>query len=66
MDRNEDGFIELKEVGLIDRIQEVLGLDTKLATNKWTPAEYDPLVRDTDEEGPQGSFSYSSVVGIVL
>ena len=66
MDRNEDGFIELKQVGLIDRILEALGLDTKLATNKWTPAEHDPLVKDADGEGPQGSFSYSSVVGMLL
>ena len=53
MERNEDGFIELKQVDLIDRILEALGLDTKLTTNKWTPVEHDPLVKDSDGEGPQ-------------
>ena len=66
MDRNEYRFIELKQVDLIDRILETLGLDTNLATNKWTPTEHDHLVKDADGEGPQGSFNYSSVVGMVL
>ena len=38
MERNEGGSIELKQTGLIDRILEVLGLDSKLATGKYTPA----------------------------
>ena len=66
MCRNDDGYLELKRTGLIDRILEVLGLDTKHATNKWTSAEATPLVKNEDGEGPQGSFSYSSVVGMLL
>ena len=38
----------------------------KLTTNKWTPAEHNPVVKDVDGEGPQGSFSYSRVVGMLL
>ena len=38
MCRNDDGSLELKQAGLIDRILEALGLDTKHATKKWTPA----------------------------
>jgi hypothetical protein len=56
----------MKQTGLIDRVIEALGLDTKLATNKWTPAEAKPLTKDEDGEGPQGSFSYASVVGMLL
>ena len=66
MTRTEEGFIEMKQVGLIDRILDALGLDSKLATNKYTPAEAKPLTRDVDGEGPQGSFSYASVVGMLL
>ena len=66
MCKTEEGFMELKQTGLIDRILEALGLDSKLATNKWTPAEATPLSKDEDGEGPQGAFSYSSVVGMLL
>jgi hypothetical protein len=66
MTKTDCGFIEMKQTGLIDRILEALGLDSKQATNKWTPAEAKPLHRDTNGEGPQGSFSYSSVVGMML
>jgi hypothetical protein len=50
MERNEDGFIELKQIGLIDRIIEALGLDTKFATKKWVPAEHYTVVKDTGGE----------------
>ena len=66
MSKTADGHLEMKQTGLIDRILEALGLDTKLATNKWTPAEARPLTRDEGGEGPQGSFSYASVVGMLL
>ena len=66
MDKSEDGLLEMKQTGLIGRILEAMGLDSKLATNKWTPAEHKPLVKDEEGEGPQGTFSYSSVVGMLL
>ena len=56
----------MKQTGLTDRILEAMGLDSKLATSKWKPAEHKPLVKDEDGEGPQGTFSYSSVVGMLL
>ena len=66
MTKTDEGFLEMKQTGLIDRILEALGLDSKLAKNKYTPAEATPLTRDEDSEGPQGSFSYASVVGMLL
>ena len=50
MDKSEDGLLEMKQTGLIDRILEAMGLDFKLATNKWTPAEHKPLVKDEEGE----------------
>ena len=55
----------MKQTGLIDRII-ALGLDLKLSTNKWTPAEAKPLTRDEDGKPCQGSFCYASVVGMML
>ena len=53
MCRNDDGSLELKQTGLIDRILEALDLDTKHATKKWTIAEATPLIKNEDGEGPQ-------------
>ena len=64
--KNDAGLIEMKQTGLIDRIIETLGLDSRLSNSKWTPAEATPLVRDEDGEPPHGDFSYSSVVGMLL
>jgi hypothetical protein len=64
--KTEEGLIEMKQTGLIDCVLEALGLDTKYATNKWTPAEGKPLTKEADGEPPQGSFSYSNVVGMLL
>jgi hypothetical protein len=66
MTKTNEGFLEMKQTCLIDRILEALGLDSKLAKNKYTLAEATPLTRDEDGEGPQGSFSYASVVGMLL
>jgi hypothetical protein len=37
-----------------------------MVTPKRTPAEATPLTRDEDGEPPQGSFSYASVVSMLL
>ena len=66
MCRNDNGSLELKQTGLIDRTFEALGLYTRHTTNKWTPAEATPLAKNEDGEGPQGSFRYSSIVGMLL
>ena len=66
MTKTVDGHIKMKQTGLIDRVVEALGLDSKLSTSKWTPAKATPLSHDKDSEPPQGSFSYSSVIGMLL
>ena len=66
MSKTKNGSMELKQTGLIERILEALGLNTKHATTKWTPAEATPLTKDEDGEPAQGDFNYSSVVGMLL
>ncbi len=56
----------MKQTGLIDRILDALGLDSKLYMIKWMPAEAKPLTCDVDGELFQGSYSYVSVVGMML
>ena len=60
------GLMEMKQVGLIDRLVETLGLNDGMAKGKFTPAESTPLMKNSDGEAPSGSFSYSSVVGMLL
>ena len=50
MEWNEGESIELKQMGLIDQILEASGLNSKLATGKYTPVETSPLTKD--EDGP--------------
>ena len=56
----------MKQTGLIDRVIETLGLDSKLSTSKWTPAEGTSLVRDEEGEPFRGDSSYSSAIGMLL
>ena len=41
-------------------------MGSKLATGKYTPAETSPLPKNEDGSVSEGSFSYSSVVGMLL
>ena len=66
MNKSVDGSLEMKQTGRIDQILEAKDLDTKLATNTWTPAKATPLIKDEDGEGPQCAFSYISVVRMLL
>jgi len=67
LEKTEAGLIEMKQTGLIDRVIIATGLDTKMATPKWTPCENkNPLVRDEDGDLATGEFSYASVVGMLL
>ena len=59
-------LMETKQVGLIDRVIDTLGLNDGMAKGKFTPAEFTPLVKNSDGEAPSGSFSYISVVGMLL
>ena len=43
-----------------------MGLDSKMTTHDWTPADEKPLPKYEDGEEPLGTFSYSSVVGMIL
>lgn len=66
MTKMEDDNIKIKQTGLIDRIVEALGLDPKMVTPKWMPAEATPLPQDEEGKPLQGAFSYASVVGMLL
>ena len=54
MTKTGEGFLEMKQTGLIDRILEALGLDSKLVKNKYTPAEATPLTRDDSQWSTRG------------
>ena len=60
------GMMEMKKVGLIDRVIETLVLENGIMKGNFTPAEYTPLLKDTDGEASCGSFSYSSVVEMLI
>ena len=49
--------MEMKQMGLIDQILDALGLDSKMAMNKYMPAKAKLLRHVEDGEGPQGLFS---------
>jgi hypothetical protein len=62
--RNDiQGSIELKQVGLIQRIIEAVGV--MHLPIKRTPAASTPLVKDDNGENINGTFNYSSVVGML-
>ena len=57
-------LMEMKQVGLIDRVIETLGLDDGMSKNKYTPSESSPLVKDAD--GPAACVRLSCLsVGLV-
>ena len=66
MEKAQGGVLELKQDGLIDRILTAIGLNDGMAKCKYTPSESRPLTKDPDGEQAIGTFSYSSVVGMLL
>ena len=62
----ETNLLEMKQIGLIKRVIEALGLDDGLVKGKHTPSESRPLIKDLDGEPASGAFSYSSIVGMLL
>ena len=64
--RNEDGTIELLQIGLIDRILAALNLEDDDVAIKLEPASKEPLGKD--EHGPprKETWSYPSVIGMLL
>ena len=64
--QDKSGQISLTQIGLIDRIIESLGLQGDTVNPKSTPAERKPLTKDSDGTPWDASFSYASVVGMLL
>ena len=64
IDKKADGTIELTQKGLIQRI--LRSLDVKKKTTKRTPAVFGALGLDPEGEPAQGTFSYASVIGMLL
>ena len=62
----DTNLTEMKQTGLIDQIIEVLGLDDGIARGKYTPAKATPLVKDECGDEASGTFSYISVIGMLL
>jgi hypothetical protein len=58
-----DGRIVLTQAGLIKRIIEAL--EVRSIPTKQTPAAAEPLTKDEDGEEPDGSFYYTSVIGML-
>ena len=64
--RLPDGRTHMKQLGLIKRVIPTLGFAENETSTKRTPAESKPLTKDEDGEPAQESFSYASVVGMLL
>ena len=56
----------MTQTGLIDRVITALGLDDVTVKMKSTPAERRPLIKDVDGDPSSESFSYASIVGMML
>ncbi|KAL7524697.1 hypothetical protein ACHAXR_002241, partial [Thalassiosira sp. AJA248-18] len=63
---SKTGQMVMTQEGLITRIIEALGLDTDKSTPRNTPCLKAPLSKDLDGDPASGSFSYPSVVGMLL
>ena len=64
MKKNADGTIELLQTGLIDRILMAMGLENAKAIG--TPATKEPLIKDEFGETCSETWSYASVVGMMM
>ena len=64
MEKQDDGSIELKQTGLIDRILKVMDLED--AKEKATPADTKPLGKNEGGLPCQEPWSYASVVGMMM
>ena len=60
INRSKDGKLEMLQLGLINRILSVLGLEG--GNPKSTPAESTPLITDKEGEPCNEAFNYASVV----
>ena len=60
------GKLMMKQEGLTNQIIEALGLETDASTPRPTPCLKAPLVKDENGDPAGSSFSYPSVVGMLL
>ena len=56
----------MKRVVLIQQLIETLGLDNDMDKGQFAPEEDNTLVMDEYGEAVDGTFRYSSVIGILL
>ena len=61
-----EGAIELLQVGLIDRILAVLGLDKDNTHIRMEPASPTPIGKEEDSAPRKENWSYASVIGMLL
>ena len=61
-----NGLMEMRQLGIIDCVIKSLGLHDGMVKSKFTPYGSKPLVKDAYGSAPCGTFSYSSVVGLLL
>lgn len=64
MKKLDDGTIELLQTGLIDRILKTMGLEDSKPVS--TPALKEPLLKDEFGAPCQETWSYASVVGMMM
>jgi len=64
MNKRDDGSLELLQTGLIDRILRVMGLED--SGTRPTPADIKPLGKDENGEPCSETWSYASVVGMMM
>ena len=60
------GSMTMTQEGLTDQIIEAMGLDIDLSTQKSTPCLKAPLTKDLDGDPCSESFTYASIVGMLL
>ena len=60
------GLMEMKKVDLIDRVIETPVLDDGMEKSKFTPSGSKPLVEDAYGSTTCGTFSYSSMVVMLV
>ncbi len=64
LDRNINGEIELKQVGLVSRILYAMNLES--CNGKETPAELGALGKFKEDMDCEEIFNYASVVGMLI
>ena len=59
-------LMEMNQVGIINCVIETLGLYDGMAKSKYNPSESKTLVKDVDGSAQCVTFSYNSMVGMLL